>query len=141
MDGIEALVSGLTPRKEFWKVLKYSLQPTRFRIANNRVFPWKVELIPTCSGDGRRPDPELDMRDKFLATMVQRKIDGGVPPDAAFADMRDEIKKQAKAEGRTCKICLTTIKNAYYTAFPKSSKAGKIARPAPTKKPQPPKAR
>jgi len=77
------------------------------------AFPWKVEIVPVDRHQGRRKDPELDIRDWALARFVQQRIDEGDGYEAAIQGTLEEIRKFAKDEGWTGKIGRDPIIEAY----------------------------
>ena len=78
--GMRDVASGWEPRLLFWQYLFAALDPDyrdMVEEALHEPFPWRARIQPVERDKGRRSDPELPMRDKVLAWLVQRGLDRG----------------------------------------------------------------
>jgi hypothetical protein len=115
--GVQALAEGREPSRMFWHYFLAALDPDHRSIIERGIkdaFPWRAKIQHVQRGKGRRCDPELVMRDKVLAWMVQQRIDQGGKYDWAIADTIEAIERDARKErwqGR--KITTRTVRDAY----------------------------
>jgi hypothetical protein len=114
--GVQELAEGREPLRMFWRYLLAALDPDYRSIIErdiNKPFPWRAKVQPIGGGRGRRCDPELPMRDKVLAWMVQQSIDHGEKYESAMADTIATIEKDRKEERWRGSITKRTVRNAY----------------------------
>ena len=114
--GVHEFAEGREPRRMFWHYLFAALDPDyRSMIERdlNAPCPWRAKLQPIKGGSGRRCDPELPMRDKVLAWMVQQSIDHGEKYESAIEDTIAAIEKDGKEERWRAWITKRTVRNAY----------------------------
>jgi hypothetical protein len=117
--GVAEMAEEKSPGKAFWGALFAALNVDIRQHAltrRGRSFPVEAKLLPIKKSNGkrqgRRPDPEIPMRDAALATLVQQRRDAGECYDAAVAGTLETINATAKNESRSVKICQRTIRNA-----------------------------
>jgi len=121
MSGLRAMIDGRKPGWRFWHCLLAALdagEPTKSRRPNDS--PLKARLFSTGETRGRRPDPELETRDRVLAWNVQQRLDRGHGYESAVAGTLDAVREVASDEKWRGKISATTVRNAY----DRSEKAG-----------------
>jgi hypothetical protein len=115
--GMQDLAEGREPSRVFWDYLFAALDPDHRSVVERGikdVFPWRARVQPIQGGKGRRCDPELAMRDKVLARMVQQRIEQGGKYDWAVADTIEAIERDARREQwRGRKITTPTVRKAY----------------------------
>ena len=114
--GMRDVASGWEPRLLFWQYLFAALDPDyrdMVEEALHEPFPWRARIQPVERDKGRRSDPELPMRDKVLAWLVQRGLDRGEKYNSAIAATLVDIENERRVERWRGWITRPTLRNAY----------------------------
>jgi hypothetical protein len=103
--GLRLLRNGRPAHRLFWITLKKALEP-------EPDFPLRADIVRIDGGTGRPADPELPIRDLFLAMLMKAKR-GKEKYEYADDEVLAGIMKDAEAEGWTGRLDAQTIRKAY----------------------------
>jgi hypothetical protein len=114
-SGVQEMAHGRNPDNRFWRFLAHALagEPNQ-QIGRIRdvFFPVRAKVQRIGGGKGRRSDPELPMRDKALAWLVQQRIEQGEQYKAAVPGTVEALRKLQA--GEWCELPNErTVRNAY----------------------------
>jgi hypothetical protein len=114
-SGVQEMAHGRNPGNLFWRFLADALAggpDKQTRRIRDVFFPVQAKVQRIGGGKGRRSDPELPMRDKALAWLVQQRIDQGEQYKAAVPGTVEALRKLQAVEW--CELPNErTVRNAY----------------------------
>jgi hypothetical protein len=122
-SGVQEMAHGRNPDNLFWRFLAHALaggSDQQIRRIRDVFFPVRANVQRIGGGKGRRPNPELPMRDKALAWLVQQRIDKGEQYKVAVPGTVEDLRKLQDA-GEWCALPNErTVRDAYdHHATPK----------------------
>ena len=109
--GLRLLRNRRPAHRLFWITLKKALDP-------EPDFPLKADIVRIDGGTGRPADPELPIRNLFLALLMEAKRGQGGKYEFADDEVLDGIMKDAAAEGWAGHLDAQTIRKAYERSRP-----------------------
>jgi len=105
-SGVQEMAHGRNPDNLFWRFLADALAGgpnQQIRRIRDVFLPVRAKIQRIRGGKGRRPDPELPMRDKALAWLVQQRIDKGEQYKVAVPGTVEDLRKLQDA-GEWCAL-------------------------------------